>query len=633
MVERDKVEYRDPTPFDESKLQSLQIIIDALLHKQDARDVRAPMAQMPDAIIKSLQDGANLGQLGALAELVAARGIFETLGLHETAQDNGIQTNAAAIQTARNTASYAIQIAKSSLGGSPRGFFKNVSELKAKYPNGAEGAYVTNDTGHVWIYNGEWQDVAIYQGTEVADKSVTNDKLANEVKLNGLDSTGGKVLISWSPGYVANKTSQDKGGAQEGTIVANQDYSITQPILVHNGDLIIVSGYIGSTASLISLWDINGTYISSLKDGVSNNERTIVTVPQSGYVRISNQNLKFDQNNVTVERYPQLSSYSLNGWLSGELDWHSVPLDWSARMYVGSDTNANYPNKVANNGKIDEQLIASKTFGVHAGTIVTVKGGIATTAYLLSEFDSRGQTFIKGILKGTGKAGTYTAYIDHSCYLRVSNDKSLAATPIISTKRTDSLLAGKTMNIIGDSYVENNTHDVSEAWHYKLAQKYAMTYNNYGHNGNGLITPNKNGTPVVERYNDMADGADYVVVIGGKNDYNDQFPLEDFKAGLITLIKGLVIKYPDAKLCFFTPWSLGDDEKQDIKLIDYAQAIEDTCNLFGVACFNSYKKSNITPWDANFRKRYMQADNDISHLNSAGHDRFLPKAEAFLNSL
>ena len=41
----------------------------------------------------------------------------------------------------------------------------------------------------------------------------------------------------------------------------------------------------------------------------------------------------------------------------------------------------------------------------------------------------------------------------------------------------------KRLNIIGDSYVKNHKRPVEEAWHYKMAKKLGLTYNNYGRNG------------------------------------------------------------------------------------------------------------------------------------------------------
>lgn len=46
--------------------------------------------------------------------------------------------------------------------------FANADEIKAKYPDGADGIFVAVDTGHQWYYiNGSWQDGGSYQATGI----------------------------------------------------------------------------------------------------------------------------------------------------------------------------------------------------------------------------------------------------------------------------------------------------------------------------------------------------------------------------------------------------------------------------------------------------------------------------------
>ena len=82
-------------------------------------------------------------------------------------------------------------------------------------------------------------------------------------------------------------------------------------------------------------------------------------------------------------------------------------------------------------------------------------------------------------------------------------------------------LYGKTINVIGDSYVKNHKRPFTEAWHYLVAEKYHMTYRNYGRNGRCLVfnrEAEKWGKPLLDFYKEMNDTADYVLVIGGHND-------------------------------------------------------------------------------------------------------------------
>ena len=189
MVQRDKYEANDTTKFDESKLQDLQTIKHFLLHAKFGSNVRAPMAQLPDAIFKALQDGVDLGTLGALAELIVARGQFESLGIHESAQDNEIQNNAAAIVNAIQKTENAVKLAQSAASGSPRGVFDNVSELKDAYPKGQGGIYVTKDTGHWWYWTGlAWSDGGQWQGPLTPDLAKLEDReMLNQLNLEIVD--------------------------------------------------------------------------------------------------------------------------------------------------------------------------------------------------------------------------------------------------------------------------------------------------------------------------------------------------------------------------------------------------------------------------------------------------------------
>lgn len=201
-------------------------------------------------------------------------------------------------------------------------------------------------------------------------------------------------------------------------------------------------------------------------------------------------------------------------------------------------------------------------------------------------------------------------------------------------KPKQSILKGKTMNIIGDSYVANNGQPIEQTWHYKIANKNKMTYRNYGINGNCLVASGGTGDTVYTRYDQMDNNADYILVVGGKNDYNQQMPIADFSTQIASLIKRVVQKYQGKNVCFFTPWpDQGPATVNPIALHEYANAIEEQCGLLGVPCFNSSKYSGMATYNAQFRHKYFQSDNDVSHLNNAGQDLFVNKAQTFLESL
>lgn len=196
-------------------------------------------------------------------------------------------------------------------------------------------------------------------------------------------------------------------------------------------------------------------------------------------------------------------------------------------------------------------------------------------------------------------------------------------------------LKDKVINVIGDSYVQNHSRPFEETWHYKVAAKHGMTYHNYGRNGGCVAFDRTNrgfGKPLYVRYKDMADDADYVLVIAGHNDAYlvdmNTDSLAVFDKHLVDFCQGLRTKYPKAKIGWVTPWNVHDTV---FPLI--ISRIEAVCPLYGIKVLNSGLTSGINPNDAGFRKKYFQEEDDNAHLSSAGHDLLVEWGEQFLLSL
>ena len=210
-----------------------------------------------------------------------------------------------------------------------------------------------------------------------------------------------------------------------------------------------------------------------------------------------------------------------------------------------------------------------------------------------------------------------------------------ALLPIIKSIPDIDPLKGKKIGFIGDSYVRNHREPVENTWHYKFARKHGMEYYNYGRNGNCIALDLKQwGTGMYQRYKDMRDDLDYIVVIAGHNDASqgriDSIGIDTFKERLGILCQGLIEKYPHAQLFFFTPWTcdgfVGSPRQQVI------DAMLEVCGSYGIPVFDAARRSNIFVTSEQFRKIYFQGGKgtDTAHLNSKGHDRFLPVAENFI---
>lgn len=203
-------------------------------------------------------------------------------------------------------------------------------------------------------------------------------------------------------------------------------------------------------------------------------------------------------------------------------------------------------------------------------------------------------------------------------------------------------LYGKKMCIIGDSYVAGLGIGMENTWSAIIARKNTMIYKNYGISGNAITTTKEgvtDGEPMMNRYTEMDNDADYVIVVGGKNDYNCQIDLETFRTRFTQFLENMCNKYVGKKLFFFTPWRISLNNVEDlfgevakIPLMEYVKVIEEVCELHSVPCFNSAKQSNIWMWNANFRATYCMTSTDISHLNVEGQKLMVDNAEAFLLS-
>ena len=196
-------------------------------------------------------------------------------------------------------------------------------------------------------------------------------------------------------------------------------------------------------------------------------------------------------------------------------------------------------------------------------------------------------------------------------------------------------LYGKTINVIGDSYVKNHRRPYEEAWHYLVAEKYKMNYRNYGRNGRCLVFDRRAenwGEPMLEYYKEMNDSADYVLVIGGHNDADyigrGKGTILQFEVGLDSLCRGLIAKYPTAKLAFVTPWRVPRAGFNEV-----IATMVKVCGKYSIPVFNAAERSGIYVWDEAFRKIYFQGPNDTAHLNAKGHQLFFRKGETFLLGL
>ena len=194
---------------------------------------------------------------------------------------------------------------------------------------------------------------------------------------------------------------------------------------------------------------------------------------------------------------------------------------------------------------------------------------------------------------------------------------------------------GKTIAVIGDSYVRNHRRPMEETWHARVAERLGMNYRNYGRNGNSIAFDRSKqgfGKSMLERYVEMTDTADFVLVIAGHNDAgmigHSIDSLKLFRQRLDSLCTGLRQKYPYAAIGFVTPWAV-----ERPGFAEVIQTIREVCASHDFPVLDAARTSGILPMDTIFRRKYFQGINDTAHLNAKGHALLLDWGKQFLREM
>ena len=210
------------------------------------------------------------------------------------------------------------------------------------------------------------------------------------------------------------------------------------------------------------------------------------------------------------------------------------------------------------------------------------------------------------------------------------------------------ILNGKTLVALGDSLFYGNKLGNEATWINKLGKKHNMTVYNYGINGNTVAVQDDEPKtpPMCVRYADMADGADYVVVLGGANDKRLNVPIgkdddtdpHTFKGALNVLILGITAKYPRAKVLFMTNYNRWPTpNKLGISDIAYVTAMEEVCRKYSIPCFNNYYNSGISfqnPAHAAWMDEgIVRGDAPNRHFSAEAYEWLSYKYETLLASL
>ena len=214
-------------------------------------------------------------------------------------------------------------------------------------------------------------------------------------------------------------------------------------------------------------------------------------------------------------------------------------------------------------------------------------------------------------------------------------------------------LKGKKINFLGDSITQGVGVDSPEKIYLNvLKEKCGLAEaRNYGISATRIARQScymtENLPAFCDRFHEMDDDADVVVVFGGTNDYgHGDANLGDFTesaentfyGALHVLMRGLLEKYPTSEIVFMTPLHRCGDRRpcgannsaNPEPLGTYVEVIKEVAKSYGIPVLDLYSTSGIVP-DLEISKKTFCPDG--LHPNAEGHKRIASRLEGFLKSL
>lgn len=216
-------------------------------------------------------------------------------------------------------------------------------------------------------------------------------------------------------------------------------------------------------------------------------------------------------------------------------------------------------------------------------------------------------------------------------------------------------LQGLKINFLGDSITAGSGVSCEEHIYLNRLKEEAglAAARNYGIGGTRIAAqrgpdaqpPHRS---YIERFGEMDDDADVVVVFGGTNDFGhgdaplgafDDRTAYTFYGACHLLMEGLIQKYPTAAIVFLTPLHrLGEDnplgdgsrKEETVPLSVYAEAVRETARYYALPVLDLFAVSGIQPCVPAIRERYCP---DGLHPNDEGHKRLTSRLAGFLRAL
>lgn len=462
-----------------------------------------------------------------------------------------------------------------------------------------------------------------------------------------------EIPMDWHMDFISNKGEYGNDGSRL--------YAYSDPIRLPAMSRITASLQAPPGVSTITLCDASGTIITPVTNGINANARV-------NYVYYTN-----------VECYVRLCT-RVNADVTGETTLKDVvyeikPISECGKYRTTSFSVGNGHIKLDGTITGDGVYKYTNVIRLHPGETIRFYSAGSSSISALSHWTLVDGTyqFVESLVDGDNRYRhtEYTNTSDRPMWVRVCGKVvSSSANECVVTEAEikdvimyykdvyyadvkNHPLYGKTISMLGDSLAYGNKIGPDGVWLHELALKYNMTEYNDGVNGLAITYIENTTAGYLEKLNTLSShytSSDYVVVIGGANDYRLNAPVgtstdeseTTFCGAIKKLLSGIRSYNPKAKILFMTNMN----RFQTINEKVYVDKMIEMCNMLGVKCFNNYTDLGLYFGDANVRawadegvilsKEYTGTLDDATnnrHLSREAYMWVLPTYEKLLTNL
>lgn len=438
--------------------------------------------------------------------------------------------------------------------------------------------------------------------------------------------------LGWEKAYISN----------EGLLVIDNVYGVTAPIFVPRGKRLSAVLMASDSVSAITKCDEFGGIISTLRRGRNGAlaQEYFYCATEDCYVRLSTRingsgsTMAINNLNIKIEEIPK----------------------YYTPVFTVGNGHINVADEDVRN---DGVYMYSDLIHLDKGMTIRFYSSGTASMYCLSEWNDN-REFVEGLIYGNSRHREITYKAPKDMIVRISAKLVQSGNEAVTTGKefTDvkiyeedifyrdvknSPLYGKSITFMGDSLAYGNILGSDAVWLHLLALKYNMKETNMGINGNTVAKQVAETTnpPMEERYTNIPD-SDYIVIIGGANDFRLGVSIENFKKALQTIITGLRIQHPKSKLLFLTNYNRGTGINTFNGLTDknYVDAMLEVCGINGVKCFDNYRESGLMypVSDVEYYPNWLDEGITLGttknrHISKEGYQWLLPVYENILRGL